>query len=251
MLNIVIPMAGEGSRFKEKGYLEPKPMIDVNSKKMIELVVNNIRPDREHRFIFICKEKHIVEYKLKELLEKISPDCVIIPIEGTTNGAAETVLVSKNYINDDNELMIANCDQWIDIDINDYLEVIDSKKIDGMVMSMTAEDQKWSFLKLDKQNNVVEVREKEVISNQATVGIYNFKKGSDFCSAATKMIEKNDKTMGEFYVAPVYNYLIKDQLAVISHYNIGQEFSGMYGLGTPDDLKRFLKSHILNKATDF
>jgi len=251
MINIVIPMAGKGSRFKNAGYLDPKPMITINNKKMIELVVNNIKPNREHRFIFICQSQHLKETTLYTVLKNLSQNCIILEVDKVTGGAAETVLKSKEYINNESQLMIANCDQWIDIDINDYLNVLDSNQLDGMIMTMTANDDKWSYLRLNDKERVVEVREKEVISSEASVGIYNFARGQDFCAAAAKMIEDNNHSMGEFYVAPVYNYLINQNSAVIGHYNIGEEFKGMYGLGIPNDLEKFKSSEVLVKATNF
>lgn len=251
MINIVIPMAGNGSRFKNTGYLEPKPMININSKKMIELVVNNIKPNREHRFIFICQSQHLKETTLYTVLKNLSQSCIILEVDKVTGGAAETVLKSQDYIDNESPLMIANCDQWIDINIDDYLNVIDSHQLDGMIMTMTASDDKWSYLRLNDQEKVVEVREKEVISSEASVGIYNFARGKDFCTAATKMIQDDNHSLGEFYVAPVYNYLIDHNSAVIGHYNIGEEFKGMYGLGIPKDLEKFKSSEVLFKATNF
>lgn len=251
MLNIVIPMAGEGSRFKMAGYYDPKPMININNKKMIELVINNIKPQRDHRFIFVCQSQHLKDTELEAILRRLSNDCIILSVDKKTGGAAETVLKAEEYINDESELMIANCDQWIDIDINDYLEAFDCENVDGMIMTMTANDQKWSYLRLDEESKVLEVKEKEVISNEASVGIYNFKRGKDFCSAAKRMIKENNHSMGEYYVAPIYNYLINEDSAVISHYNIGEEFKGMYGLGIPKDLEYFMKNDVLMKATNF
>ena len=251
MLNIVIPMAGEGTRFKYSGYKEPKPMIDINNKKMIELVINNIKPNRLHRFIFICRTQHLEETALETILKKSSKDCIILGVDHVTNGAAETVLKSKKYINNDSQLMIVNCDQWIDINIDNYLDVLDKSHLDGLIMTMTANDDKWSYLRLNDDEKVLEVREKEVISTEASVGIYNFRRGRDFCYAATKMIRENNYSMGEFYVAPVYNYLINENLAAIGYYNIGSEFNGMYGLGVPKDLEKFMSCDVLSRATNF
>ncbi|WP_241569454.1 glycosyltransferase family 2 protein [Rosenbergiella collisarenosi] len=251
MLNIVIPMAGEGSRFKQAGYKDPKPLIEINNKHMIEIVINNLTPKREHRFIFICQERHLLETSLERKLKKIDENSIVISLKNVTRGAAETVLQAEKFINSDSPLMIANCDQWIDKRIDEYLTELDSRECDGMIMSMTADDEKWSYLKLDSQGRVVGVKEKQVISNEASVGIYNFKRGKSFCTAANKMINENNLSAGEFYVAPVYNYLIHEQDAIVEYYNIGKEFSGMYGLGIPSDLDKFLKSDIHLKATNF
>ena len=243
MLNIVLPMAGRGSRFVDAGYKKPKPLIDVNGKPMIQVVIENLRPSRSHRFIFICQASHVEEYHLTSLLRGLAPDCEIIAINEITEGAACTVLLAKHLIDNADPLMIANSDQYIDIDINNYLGAQDTRALDGMIMTMKAKDQKWSFARVDSQGLVEEVREKEVISDDATVGIYNFASGDAFVQNASLMIERQDKQSGEYYVAPVYNYLISAGLK-IGIYDIGSEANGMYGLGTPADLELFLSLPI-------
>ena len=238
MLNIVIPMAGYGSRFVSAGFVEPKPMIKVHGKPMIQLVVENLRPKKPHRFIFICREEHLRVYDLKSFLLDIAPDSLIISIKEVTEGAACTVLLSKKLINNDQQLMIANCDQFIDVDINEYLARMDNPKIDGMIMTMRASDCKWSYIKYNKMNLVEFVVEKQVISDEATVGIYNFRNGSDFVGSAEAMIQMNMRVNNEFYVAPTYNHLIAEGKS-IAFFNVGSSGCGMYGLGTPEDLDWF------------
>lgn len=251
MLNIVVPMAGRGSRFAKEGYIDPKPLIALGTKRMIEVVINNLTPEQPHRFIFICQKEHITHYNLAEKLQIWAPGSVIVGIEGITEGAACTVLCAEEYINSSDPLMIANSDQWIDIDINDYLAYIDNEKLDGLIMTMKANDPKWSFAELNNDGYVTRVVEKEVVSDEATVGIYNFKHGADFCRNAHKMISSNERTNGEFYVAPVYTWMYRDEKAVIGVYNIGEEANGMYGLGIPSDLNLFLSLDVSKKALDF
>ena len=124
MLNIVVPMAGRGSRFADAGYVNPKPLIDVNGRAMIELVADNIRPKDDFRFIFICQREHMERFPLEDMLKKAAPGCEIIPIDYVTEGAACTVLLAEKFIDNDDALMIANSDQYVDIDINDYLAKI-------------------------------------------------------------------------------------------------------------------------------
>ncbi|PHJ63513.1 glycosyl transferase family 2 [Nostoc linckia z18] len=242
MLNIVIPMAGKGSRFKNAGYTLPKPMIPVHGKPMIQIVIENLEPSREHRFIFLCLQEHLKQFSLKKLLSELAPNCLIIEVDQVTEGAACTVLLAKKYINNNDPLMIANCDQWIDININAYLEKMDQTEADGFIMTMWADDPKWSFVRLDTFDHVCEVVEKEVVSNQATVGIYNYRRGADFVEAAEAMIIKNFRVNNEFYVAPAYNQMISKNMK-LDFYNIGQDGFGMHGLGTPTDLEQFLQ-HI-------
>lgn len=244
MINIVIPMAGRGSRFANAGYVMPKPLIDVKGHYMIEWVVKNLTPNCEHRFIFLCLQEHIDKFNLPDYLEKIAPGCVVVPVNKVTEGAACTVLLAEEYINNEDELMIANSDQYVDCDINEYIKT--QRISDGLIMTMFADDDKWSFIAFDTDNYVTMVREKEVISNEATVGIYNFKHGSDYVKYAHKMIDMDLRVKGEFYVAPVYNMLIDDGKKIVFK-NIGSVGNGMYGLGVPEDLNAFLAHPISEK----
>ena len=241
MLNIVIPMAGRGSRFANAGYEMPKPLIDVHGHYMIECVTENIRPKCEHRFIYLCLAEHLQKYDLEAKLKSIAPNCAVVPVDKVTEGAACTVLLAQTYIDNADPLMIANSDQYVDININDYLAA--GANYDGLIMTMFANDNKWSFINYDESRIVTMVREKEVISNEATVGIYNFSHGRDYVAYANKMIELNLRVNNEFYVAPVYNMLIEDGKR-ITFYNIGSLDDGMYGLGVPEDLKKFLDNPI-------
>lgn len=248
MLNIVIPMAGAGSRFSSAGYTIPKPFIPLNGVPMIQVVIRNLRPSRPHRFIFICQNAHIAAYDLRNKLSECAPGCEVIGLDGITEGAACTVLSAKEWIDNRHPLMIANSDQYVDVSIDDYLGKMDAEDLDGIIMTMRADDPKWSFVGLNADQHVSRVEEKKVISNEATVGIYNFRHGSDFVTAAQKMIAYDLRVNNEFYVAPVYNQLI-EQGQRIGIFNIGTEFDDMHGLGTPADLQHFLNSPVLAKAT--
>ncbi len=245
-LNIVIPMAGRGSRFVNAGYNIPKPMIQVHGKPMIQVVVENLTPKCSHRFIFICQNEHIEQYNLIPFLKLLGEDIEVIGIDGVTEGMVCTVLKAKHFIDNDSPLMTANSDQFIDFDINKYLEEIDKNNVDGLIMTMKADDPKWSYAKTDANGFVLETAEKKVISSDATVGIYNFKKGSDLVAAAEEMIRDDVRVNSEFYVCPCYNYMIK-QGKKIAIYKIGKEGDGMYGLGIPSDLDYFLSHPISEK----
>jgi NDP-sugar pyrophosphorylase family protein len=239
MLNIVIPMAGNGSRFADAGYRDPKPLIPVHGIPMIEVVINNLRPSRPHRFIFICQQRHDREYGIASFLRALEPTSDVILLNGVTQGAACTVLTSKSIINSRSSLMIANCDQWIDYSIDDYLNAFDKQRSAGFIMTMTADEPKWSFVKRDAQGNVTGVVEKQVVSDEATVGIYNFAAGCEFVSAAETMIAANERVNNEFYVAPTYTQLVRGGHR-IETLSVGTDRDGMYGLGTPADLEHFL-----------
>ena len=249
MLNIVIPMAGAGSRFAVAGFADPKPLIPIHGVPMIRLVIENLRPAGvDHRFIFIVRSEHVERYRLTEQLAEWAPGSVVIPLDALTDGAARTVLAARSVIDCEDPLMIANSDQYVEVDIDDYLA--HASDVDGLIMTMTADDPKWSFARLDEQNNVVEVVEKTVVSNQATVGIYNFARGSDFVWAADEMIRQKKQTNGEYYVAPAYNELVA-RGQVVRTYSIGTEADGMYGLGIPSDLALFESLPLSIAATAF
>lgn len=250
MLNIVVPMAGKGSRFVKEGYILPKPLIDVRGKHMIEVVINNLKPKCKHQFIFICQNEHIEKFELGKIFKNVCKDFKIVGVEGVTDGAAVSVLKSREIIDCDFPLMIANSDQWIDTDINGYLSDMKNRQLDGSILTMKSNDPKWSYAKVGQDNLVSEVLEKVVVSDEATVGIYSFSKGSDFCKYADYMVHNNIRSNGEFYVAPVYSFLAKDG-AKIGVLNIGSDGKGMHGLGTPADLKLFLESDVSSKAIDF
>ncbi len=247
MLEIVIPMAGRGSRFAEQGYALPKPLIPVRGVPMIQLVIDNLRPDAPHRFTFICQKPHLDQYHLAGHLADWAPGCRVIGIDRVTEGAACTVLLARDQIDTNNPLMIANCDQYIDVEINDYLAAMHRNSLDGLIMTMEADDPKWSFVGFDAEGRVERVVEKQVISNEATVGIYNFARGSDFCAGADEMIARNLRVNNEFYVAPVYNQLIAGG-ANVGVYSIGSVGNGMYGLGIPEDLIAFESLAVSNQV---
>ena len=241
MLNLVIPMAGRGARFQEKGYSFPKPLVEIRRKPMIEIVVGNLLPSCDHRYIFICQREHYERYALKETLGNIAPGCEVVTVEGVTEGAACTVLLAAGYFANEDELIIANSDQYVDFDVNDFIRHARRADLDGDILVVRATHPKWSYVKLESGDLVVEVAEKRPISNLATVGIYYYRRGLDFLSAAEQMITKDIRTNNEFYVCPVYNELILQgsQIGVMEI-----QPSQMYGLGTPEDLERFLKTDV-------
>lgn len=239
VLNIVIPMAGKGSRFQEAGYTFPKPLIEINDKTMIETVINNLTPTCKHKFIFICRKEHCDKYDIYNILKKATNNNFeIIKVDGITQGAVCTILCAIQHINNENDLLVANSDQFVEININDFIKKARQGEKDGLIMTFYANHPKWSYARVDENNKVLEVAEKKVISNEATVGIYYFKKGSDFIKSAQSMIEKNIRYNNEFYVCPVYNEMILDDKNIYIYPISNKQ---MHGLGTPEDVKLFLQ----------
>lgn len=235
-MNILIPMAGAGSRFQQAGYTFPKPLIDVNGKPMIQVVVENLNIDAN--FIFVVQKEHREKYNLDTLLNLITPNCKIVEVDGLTEGAACTALLAKEYINNSNPLFFANSDQFVEWDSTEFMYKMNETDSDGGIVSFRATHPKWSFAKINDHGIVTEVAEKNPISDIATVGYYYWKHGSDFVSYAENMIEKNIRVNNEFYVCPVFNQAIQDG-KVIRTFDINK----MWGLGTPEDLKYFIENY--------
>ncbi|MEE9367506.1 MAG: HAD-IA family hydrolase [Pontiella sp.] len=233
-MNILVPMAGAGSRFSVAGFTFPKPLVEVNGQPMIQTVVNNI--NIEARYIYIVRKEHYEKYNLQYMLNMITPNCEVVQVDELTEGACCTTLLAEEYINNDEPLMIANSDQYIEWDSSEFMYTMTAGKSDGGVLIFENSHPKWSYAKIDDQENITEIAEKKVISNMATVGIYYWTKGEDYVKYAKQMIQKDIRINGEFYVAPVYNEAIADGHK-FKTYNIEK----MWGLGTPEDLDYFLK----------
>lgn len=235
-LNILIPMAGRGNRFKEKGYSFPKPLIEVLGKPMIQLIVNNL--NIKANYIFIVLKEHYEAYQLKHLLNLIAPNCKIVQVDSVTEGAACTTLLAKEYINNENPLLIANSDQFIIWNSNETMYSFSNNDIDGGMLVFNSVHPKWSFAKLDEYGFIERVAEKDPISDIASVGIYYWTKGSDYVRYAEEMISKNIRVNGEFYVCPVINEAVQDNKKFKIKF-----VEKMYGIGTPEDLESFLKDY--------
>jgi len=233
-LNVLIPMAGAGSRFEKAGYTFPKPLIEVGKKPMIQVVIENLNIDAN--YIFVVQRDHRIKYNLDTLLNLIAPGCKVIETQGVTEGAACTALLAAEYIDNEAPLFFANSDQFVDWNSNEFMYKMNESEADGGIVVFDSTHPKWSFAEIDKNNFVVRVAEKDPISTHATVGFYYWKKGSDFIKYANQMIDKNIRVNNEFYVCPVFNEAIQDDKKIISF-----NAKSMWGLGTPEDLDLFLK----------
>lgn len=229
--NVVIPMAGLGSRFTESGYTLPKPLIRIFGKPMIKLVVDSLNIDAN--YIFIVQKEHRVKFHLDDVLDEIAPGCKIVEVDGLTDGAARTVLMAKDLIDNDTPLIISNSDQVVVWSSFTFESVLASHSV---VALFRADDPKWSYAKIDELGLICEVAEKQVISNNASVGIYGWKTGSDYVKYAEQMISKDIRTNNEFYIAPVYNEAILDGEKIIPYF-----VDEMHGVGTPEDMNKFIK----------
>jgi beta-phosphoglucomutase-like phosphatase (HAD superfamily)/dTDP-glucose pyrophosphorylase len=234
-INILIPMAGEGTRFANAGYEFPKPIIDVAGKPMIHRVVDSLAI--EGNYVYIVQKSHFEKYNLNSLLNFITPDCTIIQVDGITEGAAVTTLLAKDLIDNELPLIIVNSDQIVRWNSKSFIDDMLIKNLDGSILTFTSTHPKWSYAKIDDSGFVLEVAEKNTISDHASVGIYYWKHGSDYVKYAEQMISNNIRTNNEFYICPVYNEAIKDKKTIQSY-----DVDKMWGIGTPEDLDYFLNS---------
>ena len=249
MINVVIPAAGRGQRFKDAGYATPKPFIELDGIPMIEWVISNVSPLENHRIILLFLREHEFFVKLYELDKRYN----IVYVDEVTEGAACTVLLASHFIDNGDGLVIANSDQmvrwsngkiihssldyhsmkrlyWREEDsVQTMLNATHANKLDASIAMFKDTNPKWSFAKLDAEGLVTRVAEKNPISDNATVGVYYWRFGYDFVHAVASMKRANDRFNGEFYVCPSYNYF---------NGKIGSFFvDKMFGLGTPQDME--------------
>ena len=230
-MNILIPMAGAGSRFQEQGYELPKPLIDVCGKPMIGRVIESLSSNKvETNFIFVTQQEHL-DLGLRDYLQDKGS---IITIDKMTEGAACTTLLTEELIDNDVELVIANCDQYLQWSFYDFITY--SRLYNGCLVIFNSTNPHHSYVRV-KKSLVTEVAEKIVISDKASAGIYYFKKGSEYVKSTNQMIKKNIRTNNEFYICPVYNELLGGEKR-ISTYEV--DVHNKHMLGTPEELQIFL-----------
>lgn len=228
---LVIPMAGEGSRFMKDGYNTVKPLIEFQGKTMVEHVIEPFKKyGKITKIVAIIRKDHIENYDLANRLKAIDSTIETVTIAELTEGAACSILLAKEHINNDQELAICNCDNIIET------QTLDIPK-DGKIYTFEVDDAstKWSYAKLDENGYVLEVAEKQPISTHATAGLYMWKRGSDFVRAAESMIAQNIRYNNEFYLAPVYNQNIKAGQKIEI-----EEVVDVNIVGTPEDLDAYL-----------
>lgn len=236
-MNILIPMAGAGSRFKSVGYELPKPLIDVCGSPMIEKCINSLNLEGQYIFVVRKYEEQSNSDKLRQLLENIVDNPIVIEIEKMTDGAAQTCLLAKEHINNDDPLISVNCDQILEWNSEKFLNFVNNNPYDGVVVTYDSNSEKNSYIQLGENNLAIRLAEKEVISNLSLTGIHYWKKGSHFVKSAECMIKENTRTKNEYYVAPTYNVMIRDKLKV-SNYHIDNDV--FHPVGTPEDLETYI-----------
>ena len=236
--DVVVPMAGDGSRFAAEGYDLPKPMVDVAGEPMVSLAVRTLGLP-EGRHVFLARSEHLSRYPMGGYLAGLAREALVVPVEHRTEGAACTVLLAADALGLDTStrpLVVANSDQAVDWDPDAVLHRMVSRRLDGMVLCFPAPDRnpKWSYAEEGPDGLISRVAEKDPISDLATAGVYVWRRGRDFARTTRAMVTAGTKTRGEYYVCPTFQPLI----------DAGMRFEAprceMHGLGTPADLRLYL-----------
>jgi len=238
---IIIPMAGEGKRFRNEGIQKPKFMIEVKNKTLFEWSMDSLPVNISKKIIFICLEDHEKEYKVSEFIKKImdkkytNSKYELVYIKQITGGQVETVLHAKHLVRPENSIIIYNIDtHFISTRLKSKILTIKNRDIDGLLGCFESNDENLSFIKLNEKGFVEKVKEKEKISSYASTGLYFFTKAEQFFKAGEQMLEKGNKVKNEYYVSEIYNMLLKSNTKF--EIDIAEEFAP---LGTPNDLKKF------------
>ena len=232
-MTFLIPCAGLGARFHSN---IPKPLIEVlEGRPMLELVLENLRQQEDHRFICCILKEHDLKFNLSQEIKKFAPYIDICIVEKLRDGPASTCYEARGIIDEHDELIIINCDQIIeDFNIKEFLRFTHSHDYDGVLGTFFSRSPKNSYVKLNDDGLVVEAQEKKVLSEYATNGLHYWKRASYFFESYCIMVEKNARTLNEFYVAPSYNYLINDGKRIGAYH-----FNEHYPIGIPSDLEYY------------
>jgi len=241
MLHIIVPLGGKAARFQERGFTFPKPLIEVGNRSMIEVVLENLAPPQPARFTFICRKEHLSQFYLGDMLRLLAPNSHIISLEHETAGALCSVLLAVDLMKPEEELLVANGDQFVSTSLEPFYHACRAKDVDGCILTFEATHPRWSFVRTNTEGLVTSVAEKRPISKQATAGLYYFRRSGDFVTAAEKILVKGLTTGGQFFIAPVYNELILSGKRITTAHLPDHT---MHSLGTPEDLSNFCDYYL-------
>lgn len=238
-----MPMAGEGSRFLKEGWTTPKPLIELNGQPLFKHAISSVNVnDIKMKYSFIVRQEHIEKYGIDNGIKSFLPEANVFSVIKTTRGAVETCLIAESVIEDEDAVIVMDCD--LEFRSKKFLEIIKSTLSQtaenangGALVSFESQEPKYSYAQLDENGLVCRTAEKEVISNHALCGAYFFSTGKRFKEIAHQLLNEPEFKKPEYYVSLLYNYMLnngeKVQLAPMEEY---------YSYGTPEELKRFLQS---------
>lgn len=233
-MKVLIPLAGTAKRFKESDHIFPKPLVSIHDKPMIQWVLDNLSPLKAE-YIFIINNEDVIQYNLNCVLEQLSPGCEIIVQNSSAQGAACSSLLAIESINNSDELLICGGDQFITDDIGKHVKKF-RESADGGLITFNSVHPQYSFVRVNSEGQVLEVAEKRPISNKACAGFYWYRQGTLFVESSMKMIRKDDKVNGQFYLCPTYNQLILEGKKIISSQ---LEEGSFFTFGTPEKVREY------------
>lgn len=240
-LHIIMPMAGEGSRFLKEGWTTPKPLIDLKGQPLFKHAISSVSDDGiPMKYSFIVRQEHIDKYHIDKGIKSFLPEANIFSVTKTTRGAVETCLMAESAIEDNDAVLVMDCD--LEFRSEEFLRIIKSllslpieKAKGGALVSFESNEPRYSYAEVDDEGFVTRTAEKEVISNHALCGAYFFSSGKRFKQIAHRLLQEPVFTKPEYYVSLLFNYLLKDGekvwLAPMEEY---------YSYGTPEELKQYL-----------
>lgn len=253
-VSLIVPMAGEGTRFSNIGIKTPKPLISLGGVALFELVLWNLRSTMLSKIVLITRQEHNLKSREIDLSLKLGTQVEIIEVSETTEGPASSVLIGLESVDLAEPVVVANSDQFVAFDYQPFYEALLAKNSPGTLLTLKDTDPKWSFIETDAQGNFKAIHEKRPISDIATVGIYGFSTGTILRHSIKSMMTSDDRTNGEFYVGPAYNFVGEDR-GIVSWTDVGPPGEHFFGLGTPADLLKSLSStdflESINQASDF
>ena len=234
-LSLIVPMAGEGTRFSNIGIKTPKPLISLGGVALFELVLWNLRSTMLSKIVLITRQEHNLKPREIDISQKLGTQVEIIEVSETTDGPASSVLIGLEYVDLAEPVVVANSDQFVAFDYQPFYQALLTQKSPGTLLTLRDTDPKWSFIETDVQGHFKAIHEKKPISDIATVGIYGFSKGTILCRAIKSMMASDDRTNGEFYVGPAYNF-VGEERTNVTWVDVGPPGETFFGLGTPADL---------------
>lgn len=236
-MNIVVPMAGLGSRFANRGINVPKPLISVAGLPMVAWALKSLEEIEYKKIIFIILHEHDKHFGVSKMLKNLKQGAVeVIVINHVTEGQLCTVLAAKDLINEDDDLLITSSDTYV---ISSLGKDINQKPTScaGIISVADLPGDRWSFARTDLNGRVIQVSEKVRISNNASTGMYYFSNGHDFVMMSEEMVQNGEKTRGEYYVMPLYQkYINQGREIRLSYAN------QVWDMGNPEALRFFLEN---------
>ncbi len=236
-LHIIMPMAGEGSRFAKAGWATPKPLIELQGVPLFQRAIGSVAIDGvDMKYSLIVRQEHIDNQHIDVLIKELLPEARVFSVLKTTRGAVETCLVAEKAIDDEDAVVVMDCDlefrstRYNEL-VSDALSVSADQADGGALVSFESNNPRYSYAQIDADGRVLRTAEKEPISNHALCGAYFFGSGKDFKRIAHQLLEDGTRGKAEFYVSLLYNYLLEEgrtvRLASMEEY---------YSYGTPEEL---------------